>query len=72
MPHSPVQGEQSADAGQVTQLLTVVLSLLNRRGAHPDLERQATGDFAGIPAVVPGSQRARSHQPVQELLGLVG
>ncbi|SOF02055.1 hypothetical protein SAMN05446589_9123 [Streptomyces sp. OV198] len=58
MPHSPVQGEQLADAGHVTQLLTVVLSLLNRRAAHSDLESQAPGDFIGIPAVVPGSQRA--------------
>lgn len=35
------EGEQLADARHVTQLLTVVLSLLNRRAAHSDLERQA-------------------------------
>lgn len=71
MPHSPLQGEQSAAAEHVTQLLTGVLSLLNRRVAHPDLERQAPGDFVDITAVAPGSRRARSHQPVQELLGLM-
>jgi hypothetical protein len=51
MPHSPLQGEQSAAAEHVTQLPTGVLSLLNRHVAHPDLERQAPGDFVDIPAV---------------------
>jgi hypothetical protein len=56
----------------MTQLLPGVLSLLNHRADHPDLEKQAPGGFVDIPAVASGSRRARSHQPVQELLGPVG